>query len=166
MGGTLWANRSWIVEGESFFILYGDNLTNVDLGKMWRFHQGHGMPFTLGVFKAENPSACGIAEADGDGVVTGFVEKPEKPKSDLAAAGVYIGDSRIFDYFPDNPQGIKPLDLGFHVIPRLVGQMKVYEIGEFLMDIGTTESYQKAQDIYPQISQIKQISKDGRPADL
>ena len=155
--GTLWANRAWVRDGEAFFILYGDNLTNVDLGKMWRFHQGHGLPFTLGVFKAENPRACGIAEVDGSGVVTGFVEKPEEPKSDLAAAGVYVADQRIFEYFPEGAGDKRPLDLGFHVIPNLVGQMKVYEIEEFLMDIGTADSYKKGQEIYPQITQITRI---------
>ena len=29
--GTLWENREWVGDGEPFFILYGDNLTNVDL---------------------------------------------------------------------------------------------------------------------------------------
>ena len=149
--GTLWANREWVGDGEAFFILYGDNLTNVDLGKMWGFHESHGLPFTLGVFKAERPEACGIAEVDGDGVVTGFVEKPEEPKSDLAAAGVYVADWRIFDYYPDDAETRRPLDLGLDVIPRLVGRMKVYLIEEFLMDIGTADSYEKAQDIYTQI---------------
>ena len=150
-GGTLWANKEWVGDGEAFFILYGDNLTNVDLGKMWEFHNAHSLPFTLGVFKAENPRACGIAEVDGDGVVTGFVEKPGEPKSDLAAAGVYVADWRIFDFFPEDAGSRMPLDLGFDVIPRLVGRMKAYVIDEFLMDIGTADSYEKAQEIYPQI---------------
>ena len=153
-GGTIWANREWVRDGEAFFILYGDNLTNVDLDRMWRFHEGHGLPFTLGVFRAENSRACGIAEVDGDGVVTGFVEKPKEPKSDLAAAGVYVADRRIFDFFPDDAGEKRPLDLGFDVIPQLVGQMKLYEIREFLMDIGTADLYEKAQEIYPQITQI------------
>ena len=143
--GTLWANRGWIEDGEAFFILYGDNLTNVDLGKMWRFHKGHGLPFTLGVFKAERPETCGIAEVDGDGMVTGFVEKPDEPKSDLAAAGVYVADSRIFDFYPEDTEVRKPLDLGFDVIPNLVGKMKAYVIDEFLTDIGTADSYEKAK---------------------
>lgn len=153
-GGTLWANREWVGGGDPFFILYGDNLTDVDLGKMWEFHGSHGLPFTLGVFKAERPEECGIAEVDGGGVVTGFVEKPEEPKSDLAAAGVYVADSRIFDSFPGDAESRRPLDLGFDVIPNLVGRMKAYLIEEFLMDIGTADSYEKAQDIYPQITQI------------
>lgn len=154
--GTLLANKDWVADGQPFFILYGDNLTNVDLGKMYDFHCRHDLPFTLGVFKSETPERCGIAEVDKDGVVTGFVEKPENPKSDLAAGGIYIADSRIFEFFPQNHDSICQLDLGFHVIPNLVGRMKAYFIEEFLIDIGTPESYEKAKKVYPQISQISQ----------
>ena len=154
--GTLLANRDWVADGQPFFILYGDNLTNIDLGKMYEFHLGHKLPFTLGVFRADEPERCGIAEIDEDGRVVDFVEKPDKPKSDLASAGIYVADSRIFAYYPPNSNEIRPLDLGFDVIPNLVGKMKAYYIEEFLMDIGTADSYEKAQAIYPQITQITQ----------
>jgi mannose-1-phosphate guanylyltransferase len=149
-GGTIWVNREWVENGTPFFILYGDNLTKVNLQKMFKFHQNHDQLFTLGVFKAENPSRCGIAEVREDGLVTGFVEKPERPASDLAAAGIYLADQRIFDYFPnkENDSFTPPLDLGFHVIPNLVGKMRAYLIEEFLMDIGTPESYRKAQYLW------------------
>jgi mannose-1-phosphate guanylyltransferase len=151
--GTILANRLWVDQGKPFFILYGDNLTNVNLQKMLLFHHSHGFPFTLGVFKAENPRQCGIAEVDNDGLVIGFKEKPQEPKSDLAAAGVYIADDRIFDFFPENgpfpaDKAFSPLDLGFHIIPRLVGNMKAYFIEEFLMDIGTPQQYKKAQTLW------------------
>ena len=149
--GTLLANREWVADGQPFFILYGDNLTNVDLGRMYEFHLGHGLPFTLGVFKVDEPERCGIAEVDEDGVVTGFAEKPEEPKSDLAAAGIYVADERIFEFFPEDAESRMPLDLGFDVIPRLVGRMKAYFIEEFLVDIGTVDSYEKAQEMYLQI---------------
>ena len=148
--GTLLANKEWVADGRPFFILYGDNLTNIDLRKMYEFHLGHGLPFTLGVFKAEKPEACGIAEVDKEGMVVGFEEKPEEPKSDLTAAGIYVADERIFEFFPEDAESRMPLDLGFHVIPRLVGKMKAYHIEEFLMDIGTVDSYEKAQIIWPQ----------------
>ena len=117
---------------------------------MFAFHQEHEFPFTLGVFKAPVPSQCGIAEVRGDGVVMNFEEKPQKPRSHLAAAGIYVADEKIFDFFPDNVSSLKPLDLGFHVIPKLVGQMKAYLIEETLLDIGTPEGYEKAQLIWPQ----------------
>jgi mannose-1-phosphate guanylyltransferase len=148
-GGTLLANKDWISNDEPFFILYGDNLTNLDLSRMLSFHRKHFLPFTLGVFKADNPSRCGIAEVGEDDLVVAFSEKPKQPKSDLAAAGVYVADRRIFNFFPeeklDSPM---PLDLGFHVIPKLIGKMKAYHISEFLLDIGTPQSYEKAQILW------------------
>ena len=145
--GTLLANKDWVAEGQPFFILYGDNLTNVNLSEMLAFHRQHGMPFTLGVFKTKTPSQCGIAEVGEDGAVRSFVEKPENPKSNLAAAGVYVADRKIYDFFPQEGGSLKPLDLGFHVLPNLVGRMKAYFI-DFLMDIGTPESYEKAQNAW------------------
>jgi mannose-1-phosphate guanylyltransferase len=148
--GTILANRHWLKERLPFLIIYGDNLTNVDLSKMLAFHRSHGLPFTLGVFRSKTPEQCGIAEIREDGLVTGFVEKPKEPKSDLAAAGVYVADQRIFSFFPEMAPDWQngptiPMDLGFHVIPRLVGQMKAYLIKEFLMDIGTLRQYEEAQ---------------------
>ena len=142
--GTLLANRDWVADGQPFFILYGDNLTNVNLTRMLAFHRQHGMPFTLGVFKTETPSQCGIAELGEGGVVKGIVEKPENPKSNLAAAGIYVADQKIYDFFPQERDSLKPLDLSFHVLPNLVGRMKAYLI-DFLIDIGTADSYERAQ---------------------
>lgn len=151
--GTILANKQWVLDGGPFFIIYGDNLTNVDLGKMLAFHLEHGLPFTLGVFKAEIPAQCGIAAVGEDGLVTEFIEKPEKPKSDLAAAGIYVADHRIFEVFPEMGTDLggapsPPLDLGLHIFPKLVRKMKAYFIEEFLMDIGTPQSYQKAQRLW------------------
>jgi len=160
--GTLLANRDWVDDGEPFFILYGDNLTEVNLLKMYAFHKDHEWPFTLGVFKADEPERCGIADIDESGKVVDFVEKPENPKSNLAHAGISIADKRIFDFFPPNAKAIRPLDLGFHVIPNLVGEMKAYFIEEFLMDIGTPDSYENAQKIYPQITQTCPPLEDWR----
>jgi mannose-1-phosphate guanylyltransferase len=151
-GGTLMENKGWVADGKPFFILYGDNLTNVNLSKIYDFHRQHDQLMTLSVFKADEPERCGIVEIDEDSLVVDFVEKPTKPKSNMAAAGIYVADQRIFDFFPENPDSIRPLDFGFHLLPNLVGKMKAYFIEEFLIDIGTPESYGKAQKIYPAIA--------------
>jgi mannose-1-phosphate guanylyltransferase len=155
-GGTILAHKQWLENGAPFFILYGDNLTNVDLKNMLAFHREHGLPFTLGVFKSAAPEQCGIAEVRSDGLVTGFVEKPREPKSNLAAAGIYVTDRRVFRFFPDlgagwEPGSHLPLDLGLQVIPRLTGHMKAYPILEFLMDIGTPGRYEKAQAAWREV---------------
>jgi len=140
-----------VADGQPFFILYGDNLTNVDLRKLYRFHLEHGMPFTLGVFRTPTPKECGIAEVNEDGVVIDFIEKPNNPKTDLAAAGIYVADKDIFNYFPQEQKSLKPLDLGFYVLPKLGRRMMAYPIEEFLMDIGTINSYERAQELWKEV---------------
>jgi mannose-1-phosphate guanylyltransferase len=143
--GTLKANHQWVDDDEPFYILYGDNYTYANLAPIALFHREHGLPFTLGVFKAENPTQCGIVEIAENGLVMSFVEKPKEPKSSMAAAGIYVADRRIFDFFPaSEAMPSAPLDLGYHVIPRLVGKMNAFFIQELLMDIGTPESYEEA----------------------
>lgn len=160
--GTLLSNRDWVDDGNPFFILYGDNLTNVNLREMLAFHHAHSLPFTLGVFRTKTPKECGIAEVGEDGLVTGFAEKPKDPKSNLAAAGVYVADQRIFDFFPGLEFSQRPFDLGFHVFPRLAGRMKAYHIEEFLMDIGTIGSYEKAQTQWRKRHSVHIIQKDEK----
>ena len=139
--GTLAANREFF-DDQPFFIIYGDNLSDVDLADLYSSHLEYRPVMTLGTFEAEFPERCGIAEVDHQQIVQGFVEKPREPLSNRAAAGIYVADRRIFDYFPeerDSPE----LDLGFDVIPRLVGNMRNYPI-EKLIDIGTHENYARA----------------------
>lgn len=140
--GTILANRTFFGE-DPFFIIYGDNLSDVDLGDFNKAHQALRPLMTLGTFDAEFPQNCGIAETDSQGLVKSFVEKPEAPRSNCAAAGIYVAEPSLFDYFPADHKG-EQLDLGFDIIPRLVGKMRHYPIN-MLIDIGTPENYQKAQ---------------------
>jgi mannose-1-phosphate guanylyltransferase len=148
-GGTLAANRGWLsISKDPFYIIYGDNLCWVDLIKMKHYHCSHELPFTLGVFRTSHPEKCGIVETDENDVVISFEEKPKIPKSDIGAAGIYMADRRIFDVFPTSlEKQSEPLDLGYDILPRLLGQMKRYDVGECI-DIGTHTTYQKAQQMW------------------
>ena len=139
--GTLAANRDFF-DSEPFFIIYGDNLSDVDLADLYANHLKHRPVLTLSTFEAEFPERCGIAEIDQQQIIQGFVEKPENPQSNRAAAGIYVAEPNIFEYFP-NQQSVSVLDLGFDVIPRLTGKMRNYSIKK-LIDIGTFENYRKA----------------------
>lgn len=141
-GGTILHNRHFF--GDSpFFIIYGDNLSDIDLKDFYQAHQQHRPVMTLGTFSAKCPQKCGIAEVDAQGVVQSFVEKPKHPLSNCAAAGIYLAEPAIFDYFPPLVEG-QTMDLGFDVIPKLVGKMRSYAINQ-LIDIGTPEHYRSAQ---------------------
>lgn len=141
--GTLAANRDFF-GSDPFFIIYGDNLSDVNLADLYASHLKHRPVLTLSTFEAEFPERCGIAEIDHQQIIQGFVEKPETPLSNRAAAGIYVAEPEIFDYFPQQ-KTLSVLDLGFDVIPRLIGKMRNYSIDK-LIDIGTFENYQKANE--------------------
>jgi NDP-sugar pyrophosphorylase family protein len=73
------------------------------------------------------------------------VEKPSRPKSDLAFAGLLVGTPSLLDAIPDK----HPVDIGFDVLPRLTGKMLAYEISSYITDIGTIDNYNQAQASWP-----------------
>lgn len=83
-------------EGEKVLVMLGDNLIfdsireEVEAFK----HQRSGAKIFLK--KVENPRAYGVAEVK-SGRVLNIVEKPKKPKSDLAVIGIYMYDNEVFD---------------------------------------------------------------------
>lgn len=147
-GGTLLHNR-WFVDGcEDFVIAYADNLTRLNLDSMRRAHldfKQNGAVLTMGLFHTPAPQACGIAVLQENGKIISFVEKPQNPVSRLANAGIYIATKDFFNYTPTQmTPGSGIVDLGFHILPAMVGRMYGYVIPEYLRDIGTVESYYQA----------------------
>lgn len=140
--GTIHANREFVDDVEQFYILYADNLTNVDLAALREFNDENPSPLTLGLQPVPDPERRGIAQLDSRGRIVEFVEKPEHPRGNLAFAGVAVARESLFDYFEPVPP---PFDLGFHVLPRLEGMMNGVEIGGYLRDVGTLESLAAAE---------------------
>jgi mannose-1-phosphate guanylyltransferase len=143
--GTLRANREWIGNDSCFWVLYGDVLTTADLSHMMNLHRAQGPAATLGLYEVPNPKACGIATLDSNHVIREFVEKPASPEGNLAFSGLMIGTPDILDNIP----AITPVDIGFHLLPRLTGRMVGHRIEEYLVDIGNLEAYGAAQAEWP-----------------
>jgi len=140
--GTLVANSGWVTGEELFLACNADNLTDFDLRTLIEFHRRGDGVATLTLFHAEQPSACGIVELDGAGRVVGFAEKPSDPVSDLANAGIYAFHPSVLDDVAGGP----PLDIGYHMLPGLVGRARAIEIGGYFRDIGTVDAYRLAQE--------------------
>ena len=143
--GTLRANRQW-VEGEEFFLAcYADNLTDFDLRLLIDVHRAHGEVATWTVFHSENPSAGGVVELDDAGRVVSFVEKPSEPASDLTNAGMYAFSSGALDEIG----GGLPSDIGYDLLPRLVGRARAVRVEGYFRDIGTADAYRRAREEWP-----------------
>jgi mannose-1-phosphate guanylyltransferase len=143
--GTLFENRSFVADEEAFFVLYGDVLTNVPLAGLLAFHLQKKLLATLGIYQVSNPSQCGIVNVDQNGVVRGFVEKPAHPTSSWAFSGIMIASPKILDLVPAQ----RPADIGFHLLPLLTARMAAYAIEDYLLDIGTLNTYRAAQSSWP-----------------
>ena len=147
-GGTLRANREFVAGEECFWVFYADVLNRADLRGMARLHRERKPVATLGVYEVPDPRRCGIVSIRADGTIEQFVEKPRKPVGNLAFSGLMIGTPDLLNAIPEDI----PADIGFHVLPRLSGRMVAFPIREYLIDIGTLENYQSAQQTWPGFS--------------
>lgn len=94
--GALLLCRPYIGVDEKFLLLYADDLHDkASIEKCMRSKQG------ILVCKVAHPERFGIIVTNDEGIVTDIEEKPAHPKTNLAAIGVYVLDSRIFDYQPE-----------------------------------------------------------------
>jgi mannose-1-phosphate guanylyltransferase len=143
--GTLAENRAFVDGEKEFYILYGDVLTNVKLSGLIQCHRAKNQAVTLGIHQVLNPTQCGIVAADQNGIVQSFVEKPANPEGNWAFSGVMVASPEIFNYAPEQ----RPADIGFHLLPRLIGNMAAFRISGFLLDIGTLNNYKAAQTSWP-----------------
>lgn len=151
--GTLAANKEFVKDEKAFYVLYADNLTNFNLSEFAKFHESKSVPFSMALFRASNPSACGIASLNDDGIIVEFIEKPKAPKSDLANAGIYIATPEVLELIPQSDL----VDIGFHLLPQLQGKMAGLEIKDYLIDIGTLESLARAEKDWPTVLEKRKV---------
>ena len=143
--GTLVANRRWIDGEELFLACNADNLTDFDLRSLIDEHRGHDTIATLTLFHSPQPSAGGVVDTDATGRVIGFAEKPSQPVSDLTNAGIYAFHPAVLDEIDARP----PKDIGYDLLPRLVGRARAVPIEGYFRDIGTADAYRQAREEWP-----------------
>ncbi len=150
---------------DTFAIIQGDNITNIDLVKVLEFHKKKGSLATISLIPVDNPCEYGIAELNDEGRVIRFVEKPrpEECFSRLANTGLYILQPQVLDHIPDHCS----YDFSKDLFPKLLTlNEKVYGclVTGFWTDIGRPENYLKANKwllsrlIKPNISDSADIS--------
>jgi glucose-1-phosphate thymidylyltransferase len=82
--------------GDDDFVMYlGDNILIGGLAQAADEFREHRPAARILVTKVADPSQFGIAELDATGQVTQLVEKPPRPRSNMAVIGVYFFTSQI-----------------------------------------------------------------------
>jgi mannose-1-phosphate guanylyltransferase len=137
---TLMTHLPWLEAGDDFLVIYADNLSDVDIGAMVRFHRFARAQFTMALFRTARPEDCGIAVLDASGRVVHFEEKPSRSSSDLANAGIYV----ISRGFVARHGRSHDKDIAYDLLPRLTGLIHGWEIRGYHRDIGRPEDLAQA----------------------
>ena len=98
--GRLFQVAPYIPQGEDFMLTYGDGVADVDLQALLQFHRQHGRLAT--VTTVQPAGKFGVLEADEEGLVHRFVEKP-KGEGTWINGGFFVLNQAIFDYFKQTP---------------------------------------------------------------
>jgi mannose-1-phosphate guanylyltransferase len=149
--GTIAAHPDWAGDAEHVVIIYADNFSDVDLSELLAVHRRHARPLTMLLFRAPDPTKCGVAEVDATGTVTAFQEKPATPRSDLANAGVYAVTAAAWREIA----AMHAFDLGFDVLPVFAGRIRAHVHGGYHRDIGDAAALEAARRAAPSVFRPK-----------
>lgn len=83
-----------LLDGDRFFVTYGDGVADVDIDDLLRFHTSHGKLAT--VTAVHPPARFGALELDGD-LVRAFSEKPQT-STDWINGGYFVFETGVLDY--------------------------------------------------------------------
>ena len=139
---------------DPIFAVQGDNIFDVNLKELVKFHQKKGAAMTIALREVENVEGYGIADINKAKRISRFVEKPA-PKdapSNLANTGLYMVSPEIRKIFKEKAvkEIIKErhrLDFGFDFIPYLIRTGRPvygYALKGCWYDVGTPRRYLEA----------------------
>ena len=141
--GTLIKNLDFF-QGEDGLLIHSDNYCMADFNAFVEAHQNRPKEclLTMMTFRTNNPSSCGVVELNHQGVVTNFYEKVPNPPGNLANGAIYILSAELLGMIKKELSDAK--DFSTEILNRLIGRIYTYETHELFMDIGTPETYKKA----------------------
>lgn len=147
----LWGDAGSVKRCEDFFdedtfvVVGGDDLADLDLKRLVRFHHDKKALATMALSLVDDPSEYGIALLNDHGKITRFLEKPkgEVIFSNSANTGVYVFNRHIFELIP------KGVSYGFgnHLFPMLLEhktRFYGYLSSSYWKDVGNLRQYQEA----------------------
>jgi glucose-1-phosphate thymidylyltransferase len=105
----------------------------------------------------KNPSAYGVAEFDAEGRVIGLEEKPQRPRSHYAVAGLYFYDEQVVDLAtslaPSKRGELEITDLNRLYLEKQQLRLEKFGLGVAWLDTGTPESLLQAANFIQTIQQ-------------
>jgi glucose-1-phosphate adenylyltransferase len=136
---------------EQVLVLSGDHVYKMDYNVLYAFHTAQRASLTVAVTEVpeDQVSSFGILEAEPNGRIVGFREKPKRSSSRLASMGVYLFDRDALMQWlaEDAATAGSSHDFGKDLLPRLVARGEgvfAYRFPDYWQDVGTLDSYYEA----------------------
>ena len=126
---------------ETFLVVNGDTITDVDLYSLVRFHHDHKAIATIASTRRTAQIELGVLHTNDDGSVMGFQEKPRHEY--LASMGLYIFEPEILEFIPDN--GAFGFDELMSALLAAEAPVYVYTHPGYWLDIGIHADLERAQ---------------------
>jgi mannose-1-phosphate guanylyltransferase len=129
---------------ETFLVVNGDVVTDLDVTRLLNFHRDTGAEVTIALHPVEDPSHFGVVPTEEDGRVIAFVEKPppgEAP-TNLINAGTYVFETRALDRIASSG----PVSVERVTFPALAQAHSLYALSDdaYWLDTGTPQLYLQA----------------------
>lgn len=146
--GTAGSVRNAMQElDETFLVISGDVLTDVDLSQMVAAHRDADAFVSIGLKRVENPVEFGIVITREDGTIERFLEKPTWGQvfSDTINTGIYVLEPQIFDFIAEG----EVVDFSGDVFPVVLERglkLHGHVMEGYWEDVGTLEAYRRAHE--------------------
>jgi NDP-sugar pyrophosphorylase family protein len=139
---------------ETFLVMNGDLLTDLNYGQLVRWHVEQKNDATIGVYEKKVSIDLGVLERDGDNRIVDYKEKPTLTYE--VSMGVYVFSKSILQYVPKGHFDFP--DLVLELIRR--GRpIRGYRFQGLWLDIGREEDYAKAVEAFE--AQRAKLLPDG-----
>ena len=130
---------------DTFVVISGDAVTDIDLSDILRFHHEKGSLATITLKSVPDPLDYGIVITDDEGHITQFLEKPGWGQviSDTVNTGIYVLEPEVLDLLQPN----QVYDFSKDLFPTLLSKgmpLYGYIADGYWCDIGNIQAYMTA----------------------
>jgi mannose-1-phosphate guanylyltransferase len=129
---------------ETFLVVNGDVLTDLDVSALIAFHRAHGAEATIALHPVEDPSRFGVVVTDADNRVDAFIEKPprEEAPTNLINAGTYVFEPSVLSRIESG----RKVSVERETFPALAAAGTLYAMTDdaYWLDTGTPATFLQA----------------------
>jgi NDP-sugar pyrophosphorylase family protein len=150
-----------LIGADTFFVINGDTLTDLDVQEVAAAHEASGALVTLAVVPNREPHRYGGVRMAPDGSVAAFVGSPDAEGSGHFI-GVQVVRAEVFRELPDGEPRRSFGDVYDRLVARRPGSIRAWMCDASFQDIGTVGDYWATSTAFLDQEHLNSIGRGGR----